>query len=118
MPGAGGGEGRRGHGLRIHPERRTDSRTSRNPLNPGPWVNEGGVSREDRPGLPGVNGVHQRASGSCRPYLLKRLSSLVSWLVKPSSCILLNSGLCIGLSVTTIRTSFPAGMSSITITLW
>ena len=41
-----------------------------------------------------------------------RLSSLVSWLVKPSFCIFVNSSLCIASSVTTMRTLSPAEVKS------
>ena len=48
---------------------------------------------------------------------LYRLSSFESWLVKPSVCIFVNSSLCMGSSVTTIRTVSPDGKNSATIVL-
>ena len=50
-------------------------------------------------------------------YLPYRLSSFESWLVKPAFCICVNSSLCMGSSVTTIRTVSPDGKNSATIVL-
>ena len=47
----------------------------------------------------------------------KRASSFVSWLVKPSFCILVTSSLCIASSVTTMRTRSPAEEKSTTMLL-
>jgi hypothetical protein len=46
-----------------------------------------------------------------------RLSSLVSWLVKPSFCIWENSSLCIGSSVTSMRTVSPSVTKSTVMSL-
>lgn len=46
-----------------------------------------------------------------------RLSRFASWLARPSAAIFVNSSLCIGLSVTTMRTHCPDGKNSTTIVL-
>ncbi len=56
------------------------------------------------------------ASSRAAPYA-KRASSLVSWLVKPSSCIRVNSSLCIASSVTDMRTVSPWVANATTISL-
>lgn len=49
-------------------------------------------------------------SGKLRPW--KSLSRFLNWLASPSAAIFVNSSLCMGLSLTAIRTHSPDGKKS------
>jgi len=73
------------------------------------------LERRFHPSMSRSSGVRRRQPRPWPSWPPNRRSSFPSWLVKPSSASFVNSSLCIGSTVTTMRTVSPDGKSSTTI---